>query len=53
MCTVSLIRPQDARPNFARLKELMKTHVLFDGRNTWEPHEVKELGFTYYGIGRG
>ncbi len=44
---------QFRRPNFAKLKELMRTHVLFDGRNTWEPHEVKELGFKYYGIGRG
>ncbi|HEY2748343.1 MAG TPA: UDP-glucose/GDP-mannose dehydrogenase family protein [Polyangia bacterium] len=43
---------QFRRPNFAKLKELMRTPVLFDGRNSWEPHEVKELGFTYYGIGR-
>ena len=26
--------------------------VLFDGRNIWEPDEVRALGFTYYGIGR-
>jgi len=43
---------QFRRPNFVKLKELMRTHVLFDGRNTWEPSEVKELGFAYYGIGR-
>jgi len=43
---------QFRRPNFVKLKELMRTHALFDGRNTWEPHEVKELGFAYYGIGR-
>ncbi len=41
------------RPNFERLKELMREPVLFDGRNMWEPSEVRELGFTYYGIGRG
>src|SRR5207247_994520 len=44
---------QFRRPNFARLKELMREPVLFDGRNTWEPNEVRELGFKYDGIGRG
>ena len=44
---------QFRRPNFVRLKELMREPVLFDGRNTWEPSEVRELGFKYYGIGRG
>ena len=28
------------------------SRVLFDGRNIWEPDEVRALGFTYYGIGR-
>jgi UDPglucose 6-dehydrogenase len=40
------------RPNFAKLKTLMRAHHLFDGRNTWEPAEVRELDFTYEGIGR-
>ena len=39
-------------PNFARMKELMKNPVLFDGRNQYDPKQVNELGFTYYGIGR-
>jgi UDPglucose 6-dehydrogenase len=43
---------QFRRPNFKRLKELMAEHALFDGRNVWEPDEVRALGFTYYGIGR-
>jgi UDPglucose 6-dehydrogenase len=41
------------RPNFARLKTLMRQPVLFDGRNQWDPGEVRAAGFTYYGIGRG
>jgi UDPglucose 6-dehydrogenase len=41
------------RPNFARLKTLMRGNALFDGRNAWEPAEVREAGFTYAGIGRG
>jgi UDPglucose 6-dehydrogenase len=40
------------RPNFARLKSLLRTPVLFDGRNIWDPAELRGLGFAYYGIGR-
>ena len=40
------------RPNFDKMKALMKTPVIFDGRNIYEPKEMKEHGFTYYGIGR-
>jgi len=31
---------------------LMRGHVIFDGRNIYNPKTVKEVGFTYYGIGR-
>jgi UDPglucose 6-dehydrogenase len=40
------------RPNFERLHSVMRTPVLVDGRNVWEPSEVRAAGFTYYGIGR-
>jgi UDPglucose 6-dehydrogenase len=30
----------------------MKDKVIFDGRNIYDPEEVRENGFTYYGIGR-
>ena len=40
------------RPNFDRLKTMMRQPVLFDGRNVWEPNEVRALGFRYHGIGR-
>lgn len=40
------------RPNFSRLKELLKNPVIFDGRNLYDPAELKRLGFTYYSIGR-
>jgi UDPglucose 6-dehydrogenase len=43
---------QFRRPNFKRLKETLREPVLFDGRNIWDTAEVRELGFTYYGIGR-
>jgi UDPglucose 6-dehydrogenase len=43
---------QFRRPNFRKLKERMGALHLFDGRNIWEPAEVRALGFTYEGIGR-
>jgi UDPglucose 6-dehydrogenase len=41
------------RPSFERLKSLLRQPVLFDGRNMWNPVELRATGFTYYGIGRG
>lgn len=35
-----------------RLGKQMKSMVLFDGRNIYEPEYVKKLGFMYYGVGR-
>jgi UDPglucose 6-dehydrogenase len=43
---------QYRRPNFDTLRERMDDHVLFDGRNVWEPEFVREYGFTYFGVGR-
>jgi UDPglucose 6-dehydrogenase len=40
-------------PNLDRLKTLMRTHALFDGRNVWNGAEARASGFVYYGIGRG
>jgi UDPglucose 6-dehydrogenase len=40
------------RPDFARMKKLLRAPVVFDGRNVWDPAELRALGFTYSGIGR-
>jgi UDPglucose 6-dehydrogenase len=40
-------------PNFAKLKGLLKTPVIFDGRNLYEPKFVEESGIAYYAMGRG
>ncbi len=40
------------RPDFARMKRLMRTPVVFDGRNIYNPAAMRALGFTYYSIGR-
>ena len=39
-------------PNFAKMKRLMKSPVIFDGRNIYEPGTLREAGFTYHSIGR-
>lgn len=39
-------------PDFERMKGLMKSPVVFDGRNIYAPQKMRELGFTYFGIGR-
>ncbi|MGO9804944.1 MAG: UDP-glucose dehydrogenase family protein [Steroidobacteraceae bacterium] len=40
-------------PDFDRLREVLKTPVIFDGRNLYDPAMVSRFGFTYYAIGRG
>lgn len=40
------------RPDFQRLLRIMRAPVLFDGRNVWDPEELRGFGFTYTGIGR-
>lgn len=39
-------------PDFNRIKRLMKSPVIFDGRNIYNSSELKAMGFAYYGIGR-
>jgi UDPglucose 6-dehydrogenase len=41
------------RPDFDRMKSLMKEPVIFDGRNIYDPKIMESKGFFYYGIGRG
>ncbi|HEY7217045.1 MAG TPA: UDP-glucose/GDP-mannose dehydrogenase family protein [Candidatus Binatia bacterium] len=40
------------RPDFDRVKKLMTRPVIFDGRNIYDPADLRKLGFTYYSIGR-
>jgi len=39
------------RPDFDRIKSLMKTPIIFDGRNIYNPQILKDKGFEYFGIG--
>ena len=39
------------RPDFEKMLQLMKSPVIFDGRNIYSPKKLKAMGFEYYGIG--
>lgn len=39
-------------PDFSRIRRTMKTPVIFDGRNQYDPGLLREAGFEYSGIGR-
>jgi len=39
-------------PDFRAMKEMMKQTIIFDGRNQYDPLNLKEDGFEYFGIGR-
>jgi UDPglucose 6-dehydrogenase len=40
------------RPDFERMRSLMRAPVIFDGRNLFTPDQMKQARFTYYSIGR-
>lgn len=39
-------------PDFDEMKSRLGSPVIFDGRNLYEPAQMKSLGFTYHSIGR-
>jgi UDPglucose 6-dehydrogenase len=39
-------------PDFAKMKQLLKSPVVFDGRNIYSPDMMRGLGFQYFSIGR-
>jgi UDPglucose 6-dehydrogenase len=39
-------------PDYARMKKLMRTPVVFDGRNIYKADTVRSQGFTYFSMGR-
>ena len=40
------------RPDFDRIKQMLKQPLIFDGRNQYDPQRMAERGFTYISIGR-
>lgn len=43
--------PEFRIPNFTVMSKLLKNKIIFDGRNIYDPEEVRGLGYIYYGIG--
>jgi len=39
--------------DLVRVRDAMKTPMIFDGRNIFDPVEMRAIGFTYRGVGRG
>ncbi|WP_455218484.1 UDP binding domain-containing protein, partial [Kaarinaea lacus] len=39
-------------PDFDRMKQLMNEPVVFDGRNQYDPEQMRRMGFSYMTIGR-
>jgi UDPglucose 6-dehydrogenase len=45
--------PEFAGVDLAELREKMRTPLIFDGRNIFDPSAAASFGFQYRGIGRG
>jgi UDPglucose 6-dehydrogenase len=43
--------PEFRSPNYVVMGKLMKSKVIFDGRNVYDIAEMKELGYDYHCIG--
>jgi len=41
------------RPDFERLRGLLRRPLVFDGRNLFDPERMRELGFEHHALGRG
>ena len=39
-------------PDFGRIRDLLREPVIFDGRNIYNPDKLRDLGFSYFGVGR-
>jgi UDPglucose 6-dehydrogenase len=39
-------------PDYGRMRKLMRNPVIFDGRNIYNPEQIRAQGFTYYSMGR-
>src|SRR5688572_7634610 len=44
--------PEFRTPDFEKLSSVLKSKVIFDGRNLYDLITMKELGYSYYSIGR-
>lgn len=39
-------------PDLVLMKQMMRKHIILDGRNQYDPKQMRDAEFEYYGIGR-
>jgi UDPglucose 6-dehydrogenase len=39
-------------PDFERIRNALRTPIVFDGRNVYDPKSMADMGFTYFSVGR-
>jgi UDPglucose 6-dehydrogenase len=39
--------------DFVQIRDAMRQTVIFDGRNFLDPVHLRDIGFEYFGCGRG
>lgn len=39
-------------PDWRQVSQVMRGNVILDGRNIYDPHQLRALGLVYYGVGR-
>jgi UDPglucose 6-dehydrogenase len=44
--------PEFRTPDFEKMEATLKNKVIFDGRNLYELKDMRELGYTYFSVGR-
>ncbi len=44
--------PLFRRPDYEKIKVMLRSPVLFDGRNQFNPQKMSDIGFVYQGIGK-
>lgn len=44
--------PEFLELDLKRIKKLLRHPILFDGRNLYDPEQMRKVGFQYYGVGR-
>ena len=40
-------------PDFDQIRECLNRALIIDGRNIYDPNQLRKLGFEYFAIGRG